>query len=519
MIKYFKSGRCRMIVKLKEHLNKYIISFLIFTFTLFGFLCFFINKDVVDSILNYYIIFASGIAIIMLFFNNLNDFKWKNVNKISLIIIGITIIWILMTCFLGIRTGIETLKGLVNYSCLLVLGFVIANISLTQKDRAFLLNTIFLSFFLCVLIGIWQYFSGVNLITYSNYLYPGILGRINSTFYIATLLDKYFVIISVVLMYYLLTKPNSKFCQLLYIFCGIGICLTFSRSGFLIFAFVSAIFFLISLFKKQVLNVITVLLTLIFMLLIPGSTSSIQSGLNYVYSALNIPNSLRLDITVIDSFTDKYIYSIFDSDNENNTNSDSDADANTNSDSDADANTNSNPNNNELVPNYSVNTRNFYKSVGNALIKKYQIFGIGVGNYSYLVNTQNFEKYIDDSSLDLSTKVLYPHNNNIHVAAEIGYFGLFLVIASIISLFIVNVNFKKNKLLFFTLILFIFCLLLSGYTESVFNSKQYIFIFIIVFSLFSNKSINRNYCKDLVEDKNEIKVRKIKKGKEKVNEK
>ena len=202
---------------------------------MFGFLSFFINKDVVDSILNYYIIFASGIAIIMLFFNNLNDFKWKNVNKISLIIIGITIIWILMTCFLGIRTGIETLKGLVNYSCLLVLGFVIANISLTQKDRAFLLNTIFLSFFLCVLIGIWQYFSGVNLITYSNYLYPGILGRINSTFYIATLLDKYFVIISVVLMYYLLTKPNSKFCQLLYIFCGIGICLTFSRSGFLIF--------------------------------------------------------------------------------------------------------------------------------------------------------------------------------------------------------------------------------------------------------------------------------------------
>ena len=141
-----------MIVKLKEHLNKYIISFLIFTFTLFGFLSFFINKDVVDSILNYYIIFASGIAIIMLFFNNLNDFKWKNVNKISLIIIGITIIWILMTCFLGIRTGIETLKGLVNYSCLLVLGFVISNISLTQKDRAFLLNTIFLSFFLLFLL-------------------------------------------------------------------------------------------------------------------------------------------------------------------------------------------------------------------------------------------------------------------------------------------------------------------------------------------------------------------------------
>src|SRR5699024_8883708 len=123
--------------------------------------------------------------------------------------------------------------------------------------KKFILNTIYVSCFICIIIGIWQYFSGINLITYSNDLYPGILGRINSTFYIATMLDKYFVLIAVLLMYTLIKKPKKKLVKILYILVGIGIGLTFSRSGQLIFLFVSGVFFLFSLFKKQIGNLLT----------------------------------------------------------------------------------------------------------------------------------------------------------------------------------------------------------------------------------------------------------------------
>ena len=131
-------------LKLKQNLNKYVISFLIFTITLFGAFSFFINKDIIDNLINYYIIFVSGIAILILLLNNLNDFKPKNLKKISLMIIVLTLIWITITAFMGIRTNIEAFKGIVNYSCLLILGYTITNIHLSQSDKKFILNRVFL---------------------------------------------------------------------------------------------------------------------------------------------------------------------------------------------------------------------------------------------------------------------------------------------------------------------------------------------------------------------------------------
>ena len=462
-------------LKLKQNLNKYVISFLIFTITLFGVFSFFINKDTIDNLINYYIIFVSGIAILILFFNNLNEFKPKNLRKISLIIIALTIIWIAITAFMGIRTNIEALKGLVNYSCLLVLGYTITNIRLSQSDKKFILNTIYLSCFFCIIIGIWQYFSGVNLITYSNDLYPGILGRINSTFYIATILDKYFALIAVLLMYTLIKHPKKKLAKILYILVGIGLGLTFSRSGQIIFLFVSGVFFLFALFKKQITNVITVILTIIIILLIPGTTTSLQSGLDFVYEKINLPESLRIDITFIDDIVDNF----FEEKEEN--------DKRPTSENKDDSDDNDSPSKNN-----SLTYRDFYKGIGLQLIKEYPIFGIGVGNYSYLINNQNFADYLEnDEVLDFAKTYRYPHSNTVQVAAEIGYVGLVLVFLSILS-FSCYINFKKDKMLVVTLFMLIVCLLLSGYTEGVFNAKQYIFIFILIYTFLCAKEKKDN---------------------------
>lgn len=462
-------------LKLKQNLNKYVISFLIFTITLFGAFSFFINKDIIDNLINYYIIFVSGIAILILLLNNLNDFKPKNLKKISLMIIVLTLIWITITAFMGIRTNIEALKGIVNYSCLLILGYTITNIHLSQSDKKFILNTIYVSCFICIIIGIWQYFSGINLITYSNDLYPGILGRINSTFYIATMLDKYFVLIAVLLMYTLIKKPKKKLVKILYILVGIGIGLTFSRSGQLIFLFVSGVFFLFSLFKKQIGNLLTVILTILIILLIPGTTTSLQSGLDFVYEKINLPEALRVDITFIDDMIDN----LFEEEKTGKPTSNSKGDK----DDDDDDTTSENK---------SLTYRDFYKGIGLQLIKEYPIFGIGVGNYSYLINNQNFADYLEnDEVLDFAKTYRYPHSNTVQVAAEIGYIGLILLFLSILS-FSCYINFKKDKMLVVTLFMLIVCLLLSGYTEGVFNSKQYIFIFILIYTFLCAKEKEDN---------------------------
>lgn len=500
-------------MKLRENLNKYVISFLIYTITLFGIFSFFIEKSVIDNMVNYYTIIASGIAIIVLVANNWQEFKWKNLKKISGFLILFTMIWIIITAFMGIRFNIESIKGIVNYGCILTLGYTISNITLTKKDKKFIVNSIFISCFLCIIIGIWQYFSGVNLITYSNDLYPGILGRINSTFYIATILDKYLVLISVLLMYILLKNPNYKLHKILYILVGVGVFLTFSRSGQLIFIFVSGVFFLFSLFKKQYLNILSIIITFIILLLIPGTTTSLQSGLDFVYEKLNFPENIRVDLTIIEGW--------FNNQNNSNTNNTNNNSSHNNEATETPDNNDSNVSNNNPPTNQSITYRDYYRNIGIQLIKEYPIFGIGVGNYSYLVNNQNFKDYLkDDTVLQYVNYYMYPHNNTIQMAAEIGYIGLLLVFISIISISIYEIL-KKDKMVILTLLMLMICLLLSGYTESVFSSKQYILIFIIIYSFLCSKekknkpqkidSLNKLYQKSFKGTKDEF-IKKLEKS-------
>lgn len=451
----------------KEKINQYTISILIFTITLFGGLSFFIDKSLVDSWMNYYAIFASGIAILILFFNNLEEFKFKNIKKVPLIFTLLTLFWMFVCVLFGIRINIESLKGLINFGVLLLSGFVVSNIKLSTSNKNFILYSIFLSFFLCIVIGIFQYFSGINLIQYSNALYPGILGRINSTFFIATILDKYIVLISILLAYKIIKCPESFWYKFLYLFAGIGIALTFSRGGLIAFLFVTCLLFMYSVFQKKVKSALVTIITVLAILLIPGSSYAFQSGLDYVYEKLSLPTVLRVDITFFNHIFDNVLDQFFKKESSGGSTVA--------------------PPPSQPIENQSVVFREKYKKIGKQLMKEYPIFGIGTGNYSYLYNNQNFDDYLSDTSvLNGVTTYMYPHSAYIQVAAEIGYIGLILLCLTIIS-YIYYIDFKKEKLLFFTVVLLIGAMLMAGYTESVFHSKQYIFVFILILGILCSK--------------------------------
>lgn len=449
----------------KYNLNKYVISFLIIVITLFGSLSFIIDKNVIDSLTNYVVIIIAFLGGVILFFNNLEEFSWKNIRKVPLILSILTFLWFLFGSFFGIRLGIENIKGIINYGCLLALGFIILNIKLNDDDKKAIINSVLISFLICALLGIFQYYSGINLIQYSNSLYPGILGRINSTFYIATILDKYVVLIEIILMYLLLKKPKNIFYILLFILSGITITLTFSRSGLLVYFFIAFIFLVISLFSKKFSNVVLIIVTVLTMLFINGATYSIQSGLDFVYDKLDIPNYFRVNLNFINDFKDTLNHT-FKPSNDGNTGTDVE----------------------EPIPNLSIDYREKYQKVGLDLIEKYPVFGIGVGNYSYLYNNQNFKDYVKNPNVLLGIDtVMYPHNAYIQVACEMGYIGLTLLCLSFFC-YLFYCDYKSDKLKLFASFLLIIALLFAGYTETVFSSKQYIFIFIILLSFLSCKT-------------------------------
>lgn len=473
--------------KVRKNLNKYVIGFLVVTITLFGGLSFFLDKGFIDRLNNYYVIFVSGLGILTLFFNNLEDFRWKNIKKIPFILTILTMIWLVLTFIFGIRRGIEGIKAIINFGCLLGLGFVISNIRLSKSDKKFILQSIFVSFGICMIVGIIQYFTGENLIQYSNALYPGIRGRINSTFFIATILDKYIVLVSVVLIYELWKHPKNHFYQLLYLLSGIGVSLTFSRGGQLVYIFLMAVYFIVSLFRKQLSNLIVVLVTFTVMFFIPGTTMSLQSGLNFVYDTLKLPAVIRVNVYDIYSKIDGTVKEwMSPSKNEKPS---IEKPSTEKPDGSTETPSPSKPNNIfDDDNNHSLEYRDFYKKVASQFSKEHPIFGIGVGNYAYIVNGQNARDYLEDSSFfGWHTSYGYPHNNTAQTVAEVGMIGFVLITMTILS-YICYLNFKNEMLYVFSVLLFVAALYLAGYTEGVYYSKQYIFVFMLIYAFLCAKT-------------------------------
>lgn len=455
----------------KEIINVYVLSFLIVSIICLGGLNFFINKDLIDNFLNYYIIFATTIAGIILFINNIENFKWQNIKKVPLFFSLITLFWFGLTCGLGISFNMATIKGFINFACILAIMNILININFSKNAKNKIINTILWAFFITCILGIIQYLTGVNLITYSNYLYPGILGRINSTFYIATLYDKFILLIMPLIFYNLLTDKNKYLNNLLLIFSGIAMILTFSRSGLIIYFSLLALYFIIFIFKKKFLSLITIIVTFILMLIIPGATYAIQSGIDFVYEVIKTPTKFQIDLVDLNPILNNF-YNIFNSKEEKVK-------------EDIPAPEENKKEEKEKKPsesNRSIITRKLYKQMGKNLIKEYPIFGIGVGNYSYLYQNQNFKDYLKDQSIfEQRSKFMYPHNGFIHLTAEVGYIGLILLIATIFS-FLYPLKFKDKKWELFTSFVILYCMFFSGYTESIFHSKQYTFITLIIFA-------------------------------------
>lgn len=390
------------------------------------------------------------------------DLKKIKKYKVDLIIIFANIIWFAITIFLGINIGIQSIKGLLNFSNMLIVLFFMYSIDFSKSQQFSIKKAFLVSCLICSIYGIIQYFFKIDLNVFENAKYPGIFGRINSTFYIATLLDKYMVLMFAFSCYNML-KNDLKIYNVLFMLTGLNVILTFSRGGFIAFLFILSIFIIKIIIQKKYLKLYLPIALISISLIIPGVNYLFQNTTSYVYDKFNIPEYLRINFVSTQM----------------------NSDINKDDDTEPDESNNSS----NILIDSSLEFRNYYNSIGKQLFKEHLISGIGLNNYSFLYNNQNVDSYLKNKTvLNPDIHYMYPHNGFIQLGSEIGIVGLLLFFTYFVYICFSILKDSNSNLKYLSLVLLI-AFLLGNYTESLMFNKQYIYIFILLFGFCSNASV------------------------------
>lgn len=294
-------------------------------------------------------------------------------------------------------------------------------------NKSIIYLTIFISLF-----GILQYLFNFQLSINGIEKYTGSIGRIKSTFFIATILDKYCAFVLIYLLYLLFNKKENNILIILtYILNTIALGLSYSRSGILISIICLFVLLLYFIKMKKYIYILFVPLTISIFLILPGEKYVFSS----IYSVSYNKICRFLNIEVKEN-EDKYDQV-------------------------------------ETGNDYSVISREAFMDVAKKVIKNRPITGIGIGNYTYIYDNQNVNNYLKNDKIDYY--YLYPHNMYYQLGAEIGVIGLI----SFMLMIIYNLVSRKNIYAY----LLLFAILASCVTETLFYIKDISYFTIILISI------------------------------------
>ena len=499
-------------MKLKKSELYFIISILYCFIIFFGndYLFSFI-KDF-ENIKNYLVVIFPMIFIIYFVFKIFREKKLCQIvkeNKTLVIVSTLLLLISIISIVFGIKISLTNIKGIINLMIIIAIINIVNFIDFSNEDSNLIKKHILIIFCATSIFAIFQYLIGFGLSTGGMEKY-NIKGRVTSTFYISTLYDKY-IILNIIYILYLLLKEDKK---IYYVILFIGIIafgLTFSRSSFIILTLVAVLFIVFSIITKKYKKLWILPVSLFLLFCINGYPLVIQSSVNYIYDKIKVPSNLRIEFINFIYKKDSCFYkfyefqnellNIWDNDFENLDSNDSENDfENINNGSNTDNkngldNMNSNnlnnghesnpenmPNNNieqieDINSDKSLDSRAYFENVGKAVIKEHKLTGIGIGNYYYLYKNQNVNDYLINK-IDTGKLYMYPHNNYIHVAAEIGIPGIILFIVLVILPILIKFR-NKNEYIFLMLSL-IALFLLTGLTESIMHAKHFVYVYLMI---------------------------------------
>lgn len=409
------------------------------------------NIESLDKVNKFFLFLLPCLYFISFIWDMYKIKKFKIKIDFLTILIFLLIFALTISLMLGISFDFNSLTNFICFTYIALFIYTVHVYEFTKEDLINLFKALVLGFLIVSVIGIIQYIFNINLINRGVFKYPGSLGRITSTMSNATILDKYLSLNLLIIIYviYKLAKFNWKL--VLCFFLGvIALSFTYSRSGTICFYFIAFTFTLLFIYKKQWLNLLVIITSLVVLYLIPGQKYLFSSTVNYVNETINeIWEKLNIEFL---SPINNGIANLFILD-----------DIQENDD--------------------SLSSRDYYMMVAKKVIKEYPMIGIGIGNYNYLYKNQNVNDYLQND-LNLTIEYMYPHNLYYHFGAETGLIGLGLLF-SVLGLVLFKAI-KNNNLVIASLFFILFCL--SSATESLFYMKDIAFWIIIIYALFMKKS-------------------------------
>lgn len=417
-------------------------------------------------------------------------YEIKNINKNKIFnVINISIMFcffaFLLSSIFGIIFNFKTITHIITFVFLFGFVLTIQFYEIDDFSRKKIIKSILLSFALVSTLGLLQHIFKFELIYRGIEKYPGALGRISSTAYLPTVLDKY-LIFNLVFSFYLIFKQENKR-LILYLLSFVGafaLALTYSRAGMITFYFSAFIFLLAFIYKKQVINFLFLVLLIVFVYFIPGqkyvmssTVIFINEKINNVLEKANLYSIQKMSNTFFNFFI-VYPPKIEDRIPSDNINQPNEQDP----EKPFPENGNSEDNDVDFID-YSNESRQYFKNVATAVIREYPIFGIGPGNYNHIYQYQNVNDYLK-KDIDIYIKYMFPHSFYYHFTAEIGLFGV-LSLFTLLAVMIVK-TIKSGHTLF--AIVFYSSFLLLSYSESILYMKEISFTFMIIAALMLNKN-------------------------------
>lgn len=421
----------------------------------------YLHINILVTILNYII------PLLLSIFLLIDGIKQKKIIKKDAIFFSTIVFWLItiISFVFSITHQIYNFSNLFKFICMTFLIIVLKDVKFNKQEKKVLCYTILsISTFIAIL-GIGQYVFQINLNKWGIEKYIGALGRVNSSIYIATLLDKYLALNIFLILFFIYKKYTNFYISIVSLIINIlALVFTFSRTGLLILLFIVICFIIIFLIKKKIITALVLTSIIIGMYFIPGENFVFSSLANY-FIDIGAKISEKTNISLIDK-TAKKIFSPFVINMENF----------------YEASENEEEIDLQLSKNidYSLLSRNSYKLVAKAILKEHWKFGIGIGSYTYIYENQNANEYLTNNSFKSFYR--YPHSMYLQLGAETGIFGLisffFIIIYSLIKSSI------KNKTIF--PIILLISILLMCYTETIFYMKDISYITIISIALLSN---------------------------------
>ena len=418
----------------------------------------YLGINIIVNIFNYILPF------LLILFILLDMIKQKVKLKFEPTLFIIIIFWItlIISFIFSITYQIFIFSNLYKFLCMTFLLLTLKEINLEKKQIKFICYSVLIISAIVSTIGIFQYLLEINLNLSGIEKYIGALGRINSTTFIATLLDKFLVLNIFAILYFIYKKHTDFYISIIILILNVlALTFTFSRTGLLIFIFISILFIIIFIFKKRFFCTLILIFITIGIYFIPGEKFVFNSLANYfidISDKISETTKIKLFKDLTEHIVSPFIIEIDKIDKENL--------------------------NEQLITgdDYSLMSREYYKTVARALMKENWVHGLGIGSYTYIHDEQNANNYLEKEHF---TEVYrYPHNMFLQLGAEIGIFGALLFFASFIYVLIYSSI--KNKTIF-PLILLI-SILLTCYTETLFYMKEAAYFTIILIALFANNS-------------------------------